>query len=319
MPIPAIAAAGASAGGSAGVINAAAAAQSAAIGAGASSFDALGGLGLGIASLILQRRANEQARADQRWYWEQQLPANVMMQRRIAGLSPYGDFPVGSQPSNPVNLSEGMPEAITGMQNSLRHGVDKAFETISQRIALKQLKLEEKRVNNDTLLANANESLIRANVTARNIQNYVDELSKDAKVGINSETWNKLLAEIANLQKDTERQDIFNTDYGKRLDQELENLIRTGNNISADTNLKNANKTRIEGMEQRDVEAWPSILQGIEADAAPFEVLDKALEKLDVKGAKPWVIALTKGFIAIAKAYLMSKRGARSNYSPNQN
>lgn len=106
----------------------------------------------GLGSLIWNIINANRMREDQRYYYEDQKqwnsPANQMRLRAQAGLNPYSDFTTTPiQQPGVIDGSSGINSAMSNLSTSINSAANKVFERLSQKIALKQLQLQEKKID----------------------------------------------------------------------------------------------------------------------------------------------------------------------------
>lgn len=297
------AAAGAGAGGAAGAGMAA--------GAIMNGISSLGGLALGISQLVMQKNANKQAREDQYYFYNDQKnwqsPANQMRLRQLAGLNPYGDFTTGSvgQPT-PVNMAAGTAEAAGLMANSMSQGVAQHFNYLAQKIALKQLNLEEKRVDNDTKIAEQNAKLLANKNLYQEIMNFIADNTKGNSVQMSNLEVEQMLQNLIYQGKVNQ---WYDSSKKAELQQVLENIfssryMRTEYNpkmLAATTNLSYKQAQKL----QKEFELLGYDEQQAKFNADLYEQLNNIGDNLP-KGTPKAVAALIQGLAKIAMVYMQS-------------
>lgn len=304
------AAAGAAAAGAGGAAGAAGGASAA--GAILNGISSLGGLALGIAQLVMQKNANKQARQDQFYFYNDQKawqsPANQMHLRELAGLNPYGDFTTGSvgQPT-PVNLAAGTAEAAGLMANSMSQGVAQHFNYLAQKIALKQLNLEEKRVENDTKIADANSKLLANKNLYQELINFITDNTKGNAIQMSSLQIEQVLQDLISKTKANQWFDISKQ---AELDYTLENILsskymRTDYNptmLQIQGSLAASQAAKI----QKEIEQMGLSMNELRFNADLYDELNHLGENLP-KGTPKAVVALIQGLAKIAAIYLRGK------------
>lgn len=301
------AAAGAAAAGAGGAAGGAMAA-----GAVMNGISSLGGLALGIAQLVMQKNANKQAREDQYYFYNDQKnwqsPANQMRLRKLAGLNPYGDFTTGSvgQPT-PVNLAAGTAEAAGLMANSMSQGVAQHFNYLAQKIALKQLNLEEKRVDNDTKIADANAKLLANKNLYQELINFITDNTKGNAIQMSSLQVESLIQDLISktktnqwfdLSKQVELSHILEQIYSSKYMRQEYNpkMLQIQGSLAASQAAKI----------QKEIEQMGLSMQELRFNADLYEELNHLGDNLP-KGTPKAVVALIQGLAKIAAVYLRGK------------
>ena len=298
------AAAGAGAGGAAGAGMAA--------GAIMNGISSLGGLALGISQLVMQKNANKQAREDQYYFYNDQKnwqsPANQMRLRQLAGLNPYGDFTTGSvgQPT-PVNMAAGTAEAAGLMANSMSQGVAQHFNYLAQKIALKQLNLEEKRVENDTKIAEANAKLLANKNLYQELINFITDNTKGNAIQMSSLQVESLIQDLItktktnqwyDISKQAELSHILEQIFSSKYMREEYNpkMLQIQGSLAASQAAKL----------QKEIEQIGLTMNELRFNADLYEELNHLGDNLP-KGTPKAVVALIQGFAKIAAIYLRGK------------
>lgn len=298
------AAAGAGAGGAAGAGMAA--------GAIMNGISSLGGLALGISQLVMQKNANKQAREDQYYFYNDQKnwqsPANQMRLRQLAGLNPYGDFTTGSvgQPT-PVNMAAGTAEAAGLMANSMSQGVAQHFNYLAQKIALKQLNLEEKRVDNDTKIADANAKLLANKNLYQELINFITDNTKGNAIQMSSMQVESLIQDLItktktnqwfDISKQAELSHILEQIFSSKYMREEYNpkMLQIQGSLAASQAAKI----------QKEIEQMGLTMNELRFNADLYEELNHLGENLP-KGTPKAVVSLIQGLAKIAAIYLRGK------------
>lgn len=272
----------------------------------------IGGLALGIAQLVMQSKANKQAREDQFYFYNDQKnwqdPSNQMRLRRLAGLNPYGDFSTGSvgQPT-PVNMSQGIAEATGLMANSMNQGVAQHFNYMAQKIAIKQLELEEKRVENDTKIADANAKLLGSKNLYQEFLNFIADNTKGNQITLSNLDVEEALQRIISMEKynnwfdsfkKLESQNLLEQILSSRYMRTVYNpkfLAMSGSKINAEI-AKMAAETDLLNLDKQEVKFSSDL----------YESLNNLGDNLP-KGTPKAVVALIKGLAQLAKIYIVSQ------------
>ena len=237
---------------------------------------------LGLGSLISSIKANKQARADQMYFYEDQKkwnsPEYQMQLRQLAGLSPYSDFTAGSvgQPT-PVNQATGIPESISLMQK----GQENAFNAIATRIALKQLKLQEKKVDNDTKIADVRSKLLGSQNLYQEIMNFIAEETKGDRINITKAELQELLN---NVQYGAVRNEYASELYSKQIDDLIEDILSKRENrkyVSKDYDLRKRSVDIDSSRASADVSKIEEELKRMRWDNSALDALDQLIENVD--------------------------------------
>lgn len=142
---------------------------------------------VGMATLQAQMNANETARLDQLHYYNDQKlwnsPEYQMNLRRLAGLNPYGDFPIGSvgQPT-PVNLAQGVGEITGNMMSAFGSAADRYLQKLSYKLEVKRLQLENKKLDKDLEAIDTSNALKSSQTIYQDLVNVLTANTMDSKM-----------------------------------------------------------------------------------------------------------------------------------------
>lgn len=181
------------------------------------------------------------AREDMYYFYEDQKkladPAYIMARRIAAGLNPYGDFQ-SLTTGQPTPVRSSVPQALQNVSNSLSEQANRRIQRAAQRLTLEQLKLEEKKTQNQTIIADAQSRLLASQTTSTDLANLLRSILMPNEVGISSEQLNKMILDNGILGKNFLRFDDLT-------DAQIAQMVASANASDANANLSAAQVKRI--------------------------------------------------------------------------
>lgn len=184
------------------------------------------------------------AREDMYYFYEDQKkladPAYIMARRIAAGLNPYGDFQ-SLTTGQPTPVRSSLPNTLQDISNSLSQQADRRIQRAAQRLTLEQIKLEEKKTQNQTMIADAQSKLLASQTTSNDLANLLRSILMPNEVEYSSEQLNNLLLNNGILGKNFER-------FDELTDAQISNLVASANASNANAKLSKAQVERINAL-----------------------------------------------------------------------
>lgn len=233
----------------------------------------------------------KQNREDARWYYEDQKlwnsPANQMKLRLAAGLNPYGEFTTNSVGA-PSPITSSVPESIQAMSDHLSLRSQRKLERAAQRLSYKQILLEEKKVDNDTVRAEKQAQLLSSQITYQDILNSVQSYLSANAVRISDEELSSHIINNGILAKTFQNFDSLS-------EAQLNNLVASTANMSASASLSNQQKKRLETLLPYEEKEFQNKDSNMDIQRSVNELVDSFLPK----DSKPGVRSGVKLFLLI--------------------